>query len=137
MSGFVLDASYTLTWCFADRATANTDAALKRVEAGTDNAVVPWIWQIEVGNGLGKAVTRGKIGPQDALAIWEELAHLPIRQAAIGNIPQLLTLAVKHNISLYDTCYLQVALVSNLPLATNDHKLLDAAETCGITVLAP
>jgi predicted nucleic acid-binding protein len=58
VSVFVLDASYTLPWCFPDRATANTDAALKRLEAAAESAVVPPIWQLEVANALGKAVVR-------------------------------------------------------------------------------
>jgi hypothetical protein len=45
-----------LAWCFPDRATANTDAALKRLEAAADSAVVPPIWQLEVANALGKAM---------------------------------------------------------------------------------
>jgi hypothetical protein len=43
-----------LTWCFIDRATAITDAALKRMEATVDSALVPPIWKIEVANALGK-----------------------------------------------------------------------------------
>ena len=54
MSVFVLDAAYTLTWCFLDRATPNTET-LKRLEAAIDSAIVPAIWPIEVANGLGKA----------------------------------------------------------------------------------
>jgi len=61
VSAFILDASYTLAWCFPDRATANTDATLKRLETREDNAIVPWVWQLEVGNALGKAVTRAKV----------------------------------------------------------------------------
>jgi predicted nucleic acid-binding protein len=137
VSAFVLDASYTLTWCFPDRATSNTDATLRRMEAHTDSALVPWIWRLEVGNALGKAVIRDKVTLPRALEIWDELLILPIRQVAIGNIPQLMVLAVKHNLSLYDTCYLQAALVSRLPLATNDQKLRGAAEANGITAVIP
>lgn len=61
MSVFVLDASYTLTWCFLDRATPNTDATLRRLEAALDTAIVPAIWQIEVANALGKGVIRRKM----------------------------------------------------------------------------
>ena len=61
MSLFVLDASYALTWCFPDRSTPNTDAALQRMESHSDNATVPWVWQVEVANALGKAVSRTKI----------------------------------------------------------------------------
>jgi predicted nucleic acid-binding protein len=137
VSAFILDASYALMWCFPDRATANTDAALRRMEAHTDSAVVPWVWQVEVANALGKAVAKGKVPLSRALEIWDELLLLPIRQVAIGSIPQLLHLAVKQDLSVYDTCYLQAALVSSLPLATNDKKLRAAAESCEVTTLVP
>ena len=83
MSLFVLDASYALTWCFADRATPNTDAALRRLESHADTATVPWVWQVEVANALGKAVSRAKIPLPRALEIWDELLVLPIRQTAV------------------------------------------------------
>ena len=137
MSAFVLDASYALMWCFPDRATANMDAALRRMEAHSDSAVVPWVWQVEVANALGKAVVHGKVPLTRALEIWDELLLLSIRQVAIGSIPQLLQLAVKQDLSLYDTCYLQASLVSRPPLATNDKKLRTAAESCGVATLVP
>ncbi|HUY13553.1 MAG TPA: type II toxin-antitoxin system VapC family toxin [Terriglobia bacterium] len=137
MSAFILDASYTLAWCFPDRATANTDATLRRLEARGDNAIVPWVWQVEVGNALGKAVTRAKVPLSRALDIWAELLRLPIRHLAIGDIPHLLGLAVKHNLSVYDTCYLQAALASRLPLATNDKKLKEAAEANHLVTMTP
>jgi predicted nucleic acid-binding protein len=137
VSAFILDASYTLAWCFPDRATANTDATLKRLEAREDYAIVPWVWQVEVGNALGKAGTRAKVPLARALDIWAELQLLPIRHMAIGDIPQLLGLAVKHNLSVYDSCYLQAAVASGLPLATNDKKLMDAAEANHVVTMTP
>ncbi len=98
---------------------------------------MPWVWQVEVGNALGKAVTRAKVPLSRALDIWAELLLLPIRQVAIGDIGELLGLAVKHNLSLYDTCYLQAALASRLPLATNDKKLKDAAEANHLVTMTP
>lgn len=140
MSAFVLDASYTLTltWCFLDRATPNTDAALRRLEAALDIAIVPAIWRIEVANALGKSVVRRKLTLQRAQEIWEELVLLPIRQSAPPlEIPKLLELAVDHNISVYDACYLQEARLERLPLATNDHDLKAAAESFGLAVMTP
>ena len=137
MSVFVLDASYTLTWCFQDRATPNTDATLRRLETAVDSAIVPAIWSIEVANGLGKAVVRRKLTLHRAQEIWEELALLPIRPAAptLG-VPKLLALAVHHNISVYDACYLEAARSDRLPLATNDHALQEAAQSYGLSVMA-
>lgn len=107
------------------------------MEARRDSAIVPWVWQLEMGNALGKAVVKGKVSLPRASEIWEEVLLLPIRQIGVGNVPQLMQLAVKYDLSIYDTCYLKAALVSNLPLATNDQKLKQAAETNGITTLTP
>lgn len=45
MSGFVLDASIALAWCFADEATPKTIKLLERLE--TETAFVPAIWPLE------------------------------------------------------------------------------------------
>jgi predicted nucleic acid-binding protein len=139
VSAFVLDASYAFAWCFPDRATPNTDATLRQLEARADNAIVPWVWQLGVGNALGKAVTRAKVPLARALDIWAELLLLPIRQVSMstGDIPQWMEMAVKHNLSVYDTCYLQVALAARLPLATNDKKLKEAAEANQLVTMTP
>ena len=105
--------------------------------AREDNAIVPWVWRVEVGNALGKAVTRAKVPLSHALDIWAELLLLPIRHLAIADIPQLVRLAVEHNPSVYDTCYLHAALASRLPLATNDKKLRDAAEANHLVTMIP
>jgi hypothetical protein len=68
----VLDASYALTWCFPDRATAAADETLRRLEAGADTALVPWIWKLEIGNALGKAVARRKATLPRVIELWEE-----------------------------------------------------------------
>jgi predicted nucleic acid-binding protein len=137
VSDFVLDASYSLAWCFADRATPNTDATLKRLEARHDRAIVPWVWQLEVGNALGKAVTRTKVPLFRALDIWRELLLLPIRHAPPGDVAERLGLAVHHNLSIYDVCYLKAALDARLPLATNDGRLKAAAEANQLVTMAP
>ena len=136
MSLFVLDASYALTWCFPDRSTPNTDAALQHgVPYRQCNG------SVGVAGGSGECARKGGFKGQNplprALEIWDELLLLPIRQVAVGNVPELVTLAVKHNLSVYDTCYLQLALVSNLPIATNDEKLKRAAEASGLVVIVP
>ena len=132
MSLFVPDASYTLTWCFQDRATPDTDAALRRLEAGADGAIVPPIWHIEVANALGKGVARRKLSWECAQDLWKEIALSAIRQTAFSfDVPELLALAVRHNIKVYDVCHLQAARMEALPLAGNDHDLLMAADSYG------
>lgn len=98
---------------------------------------MPWVWRLEVANALGKAVTRTKIPLLRALDIWTELQVLPIRYVNVGDVPSLLTLAVKNNLSVYDTCYLQAAVTTGLPLATNDSKLKAAAEANQLAIMTP
>jgi len=51
MAVFVIDASATLPWCFADEATAATNAVLTRLRTG-DEAIVPAHWPLEGANAL-------------------------------------------------------------------------------------
>jgi predicted nucleic acid-binding protein len=137
VSVFVLDASYTLTWCFADRATVRTDECLRRMESHVDRAIVPWVWQLEVGNALGKTVVRKKLLLDRALEIWEELLLLPIQPLLEMDVSSLLRLAVRHNLSIYDASYLHAALLQQLPLATNDQILGRVALASGLDVFTP
>ena len=137
MSEFVLDASYALTWCFPDRATASTDECLRRMESHEDDAIVPWVWQLEVGNAHGKAVVRKKLSLDRSLEIWDELLLLPIRPIAKVDIAALLRLAVRYTLSVYDASYLQIALVHQAPLATNDRILASVADANGLDVMSP
>src|SRR5262249_32675659 len=121
-----------------DRCTPAADETLKRLESAVDHAMVPPIWKIEVANALGKAVTRRKLTLDRAKDVWEELSQLPISETSTAyDVSSLIDLAVRHSISVYDTCYLQDARSQNLPLATNDHGLKEAAEAYGVVVMAP
>jgi predicted nucleic acid-binding protein len=108
------------------------------MESAIDRAMVPPIWKIEVANALGKAVARRKLTLERAKEIWGELARLPISETpSAHDVSTLLELAVRHNISVYDACYLQDARAQGLPLATNDQGLKVAAESNGVVVMAP
>jgi len=76
---FVLDASFTLHWCFEDEATPASDAVLTRLQNQTDSAWVPGIWPHELLNGLGKGITRKRVERQKAFSLWQEIRALPIR----------------------------------------------------------
>ena len=48
MSGFAIDASIALAWCFDDEATDATRALLDRFE--DEHAEVPSLWHLELAN---------------------------------------------------------------------------------------
>jgi|SRR5579872_5196381 len=78
MPGFVMDASATLPWCFAEEATPWTEALLDRLQGGED-VVVPAHWPIEVMNGLLMAVRRKRLDPDRVTRFADALASLGIR----------------------------------------------------------
>jgi predicted nucleic acid-binding protein len=50
VTGFVIDASVALAWCFDDEATEATRALLDRFE--DERAEVPSLWHLELANAL-------------------------------------------------------------------------------------
>ena len=135
MREFVLDASFALCWCFDDEATPQTESTLTSLENQEAIAWVPAIWRYEMLNGLGKGVTRGRLTRDKALLFWQEVQALPVRVADVAVNETLLELALKHNLSVYDACYLSLTQARRLPLATVDGKLQQAAEGVGVQVI--
>jgi predicted nucleic acid-binding protein len=136
MTGFVLDASVALSWCFKDEGTPARLALLQRL--GAEHAAVPAVWPLEVANILASAERRKRI---DAAGIGEFLAladSLDIRvdsETAGRSLREILDLARREGLTSYDAAYLDLAIREGLPLATGDRVLAQAAERCGVTVL--
>ena len=136
MTGFVLDASVALSWCFKDETTPARLALLQRL--GSEHAAVPAIWPLEVSNILASAERRKRI---DAAGIGEFLAlieSLDIRvdgETAGRGLTEILALARREGLTSYDAAYLDLAIHDGLPLATGDRALTDAAARCGVAVL--
>lgn len=137
MSGFVLDASTALTWCFHDEATTGSLSVLQRLEA--DHAEVPAIWPLEVANILAAAERRRRI---DAAGIGEFLAvieSLDIRvdgATASRALNDILGISRREGLTAYDAAYLDLAMREGLALATGDRALAAAAQRCGVSVIA-
>jgi predicted nucleic acid-binding protein len=119
---FVLDASFALCWCFEDEATPQTESTLTSLENEEATAWVPAIWRYEMLNGLGKGVTRGRLTRDKALLFWQEVQALPVRVADVAVNENLLELALKHNLAVYDACYLSLTHTRRLPLANRGRK---------------
>lgn len=136
MSGFVLDASTALSWCFADETTAESKAALDRLES--EFAAVPAIWPLEVANILAAAERRRRIDPVDMAGFVAMLDRLDIRvdtATAARGLKEILALARSEKLSSYDAAYLDLAMREGLPLATRDRELAAAARRAGVAIV--
>jgi predicted nucleic acid-binding protein len=130
---FVLDASVTLSWCFADEITPFSDSVLARL--ARDLALVPSIWPLEVANVLRGAERRGRLTPAETTRYADLLYALPIEVLPVSlnqALGAILSLARSHEITSYDASYLALAAQEGLALATLDARLSAAAERAGV-----
>ena len=136
MTGFVLDASVTMAWCFEDEATPETWALLDRLAA--EGAIVPGLWALEVGNILTQAERRNRTTAARVRQFVEQLGTLPIRiddETASRALGEILALARAEKLTTYDAAYLELAMRKGAPLATRDKDLREAASSNGVELL--
>jgi len=132
----VLDCSIALAWIYADETTEPVRQVFDAVSEG--GAWVPGLWRLEVANVLEMGVRRKRHDAAFRDSTLADLAQLPIqpdtetdRQAWDAT----LRLAERHQLTLYDAAYLELALRRNLPLATLDDDLRRAAKAEKVKVL--
>ena len=132
----VVDASVALAWVFDGEQTAEADAVLTTVIAR--GAVVPSLWRLEVANALQMSVKRGRLDASSRDDCFADLQALDIRideETDLHAWSDTLLLAHRWGLTLYDAAYLELALRSQLPLATLDKALRTAAAAQGVQLL--
>ncbi len=101
-------------------------------------ASVPELWHLEVANVLLMAMRRKRISPDVLDILLRRLQVLPIETAHMTRdfrMDDILALARREHLTVYDATYLHLALQLALPLATLDGDLRAAAARNGVPVL--
>lgn len=132
---FVLDNSVVCGWFIENQASAYGDAVARQLQE--ERAAVPAVWELELANVMRKACLRQRMTAQHAQAVLAQIVSLPIDVDRHGAPPaELLALALRFGLSSYDAAYLELALRLQLPLATVDASLRDAALASGVGLVA-
>ena len=128
---FVIDNSVVSGWYLEHQSTPYTEAIAERLR--DDSAVVPALWGLELTNVLRTACLRQRMTAEKAQQVLARIAKLPIAVNRVGAPPhELLALALRFGLSSYDAAYLELALRLQLPVATVDGALRDAAAASGV-----
>ena len=130
---FVLDASVTAVWAFDDE--DHPVAGLARQALIDDPAFTPSLWWFELRNTLIVNERRKRITELQVSRFLETLARLPIQLDFEPNEADVLSLARRHKLTVYDASYLELALRLSLPLATLDGELIAAAKAENIKLI--
>ena len=126
MTGLVIDASVTLSWCFPDEQTPLSLDVLDRLKGG-EQALVPAFWSVEVLNVLLLGERKGRIAPEQTASFFDTLRALNPRMDQRAPLHQLG--------GADDALYIELALRSGLPLATLDQPQRVAAKALGVRCL--
>jgi predicted nucleic acid-binding protein len=130
---FVIDCSVSIGWLFDEQADDYTEAALNAL-VGTF-AVAPRWWNVEVLNVLLALERRKRLAASKAVDLLRYMQRLPVHlRESDASTFELHALAIQHQLTSYDTLYLEAALATGLPLATRDKALQQAAVESGVGV---
>ena len=127
----VLDASTTIPWAFMNQKNPYSDAALNYIHE--HEAIVPPLWHLEIANVLLGAERNKRLTHSECMAFIELLVNMKISTYdQIITKQNFFTFALHHRLSAYDATYLELAIKLDLPLASLDKKIRNAAEQSGV-----
>lgn len=122
---FVIDASIVVAWAFKEP-HATAERALVLIKA--EEAIVPALWWYELRNVLVRGERQGRLTERETSRFLRDISRLAITIDSLPNETQVLTLARRHRLTVYDAAYLELAGRETLPLATLDEELATAAQ---------
>jgi predicted nucleic acid-binding protein len=125
MTPHVVDASLVIKW-FVDEVHAE---AARHLQEDQYELFAPDLLWPECGNILSKKVWRAELTPDEARLIWGGLEQQPISTFRSSLILELaLEVAFDTSRTVYDSCYLALALLIDCQLVTADQKLFNALQ---------
>ena len=133
--GLVLDASVAIAAVQQEERTVEAEGIVRRYFPV--GFIVPVLWHIEVGNILLLTERRQRLSSEGREGHLRDLAALPITVDYDGHglaWNATMALARRHQLTLYDAMYLELAVRLRVPLATFDAALVRAARSEDVAV---
>ena len=132
---FVIDASVILAWYDPRENNVYADSVLGCLEKET--AITLPLCCLEVNNVLRffekkKLIT--SLDLEKAIAFVDCLPILRDKTEIDFSMPLVLRLSREYELTVYDACYLELAVRLNLPLASLDNDLIKAARAVKVTI---
>ena len=138
MKSLVVDGPTALSFLIKDEFSAPALEALRAIE-GASVVYVPSHWWLETTNGLLMAERRKRASQLDTAEALQLINSLPITtdsETAFHCGGEIINLARRHTLTIYDAAYLELAMRRHATLATFDRALARAADAAGLEVLA-
>lgn len=119
----IIDASAMLSLIFPDEEISSYHQQIfDQFQNNTVKCIAPPLLKIEVANALKNGVKRKRLTPDIATQIFQKFLQLPIEYKS-EDASAALSLAIRHDLSVYDAIYLAQVIQLKLELITRDKKL--------------
>jgi predicted nucleic acid-binding protein len=126
VSRYVVDANVAIKWFIPEVLSAEA----VRLAAGGHRLLAPDLLYAEAGNALWQKVRRGSVTPTEALQILGAIVAAPVEVHPVRPLGALaLRLAIDLGCTVYDACYLGLALGHDCALVTADGRLRERLAT--------
>jgi predicted nucleic acid-binding protein len=135
---FVIDASSMLALAFAEISQDRAEKLLDRL--GSEEAVVPAIFPLEVANALEMGRRRNRIEAALVDRFLSEMQkfRMTVEPAvSLTDAKALRAYAERSRLTVYDATYLDLAMRRKLPLISLDNALIRAAQEARAAVESP
>jgi predicted nucleic acid-binding protein len=135
---FVIDASVILAWFNPLEQNGYADKILASLSHET--AIAPRLCSLEVNNVLRALEKKGALSKLEAEKALQSIANLPIvlDETSHGfQIPLVSSLSREHDLTIYDACYLELAVRLHLPLSTLDKQLVGTLDKAKVLLKMP
>lgn len=126
----VIDASVTASWLLPDENSPEAEAWLEMLN--TVGGFAPVLWLYEVTNICVMAHRRGRLSSLQLADALSRMDKLPIAIDQSVPLMAIRYLAERHNLTVYDAAYLELALRLDGQLATFDRALAAAEKANGV-----
>ena len=124
---YVIDAGVVVKWFIPEVDSAIAHQLLERYLQGVDSPVAPDLLIAECGNVLWRRCRQGDITPAEATESLADLMTLRIPLVSATSLVQsALSLALRHQRTVYDALYLALAQERHCSLITADERFFNA-----------
>lgn len=119
----VIDASFILSYLFPAEKTAIVEKIFIKCKNGEMRFFSPKLLPFEVLNSIKYAVIKKRFSQNEAEKIVKSFFDLDIEYEEI-DFTETFKLAVKNNLTVYDSAYLNLSFKKKIPLLTFDKDLI-------------
>ncbi len=130
----VVDVSAIVPLAFSDEDHTLAEAVVHKL--ATEGGLVPALFWFEIWNTLAMGERRLRSTPENTGRFGTLLGKLDLIADPLPDAGQIFLLTRRYGITAYDAAYLELALRTNSPLATQDKGLIKAVAAAGGTLFA-